>query len=302
MDKLGNMDLFVRVIKQGGLAAAGREIGVSPARVTARINALEEHYNTRLLHRTTRHISLTGAGQRFYDACLRVLAEVETAETMIENNQQTLFGHLRITAPSDFGRQYVAPALADFSQQHPNITPYLNLTDTIINLVEYGYDLGIRYGNLPDSNLILKPLAKNHRVLVASPNYLTQYGTPQHPDDLQHHQCLILERLGEPFHEWQLHFDGKNKAIKATPTLSTNDGAVLRQWVLAGKGIAYKSIWDVKADLKKKQLQTVLDHFILGSQNKEDEFDLQYIYPSRQFIPKPVTEFINFFKNYLEKA
>ena len=185
MSKVDDMDLFVQVVKAGGLAAAGRQVGLSPASMTARVNALEARYNTRLLQRTTRRISLTDAGQRFYDACLRVLAEVEQAEALLHSDKEMLCGQLRITAPADFGRQYVAPALSDFIQQHPAVTPYLHLSDGVINLVEYGYDLGIRYGNLPDSDLIVRNLAENRRVLVASPDYLKAHGMPQHPQRIR---------------------------------------------------------------------------------------------------------------------
>ncbi len=197
MDQLGDMDLFVRVVKLGGLAVAGREVGLSPARVTARINNLEERYQTRLLNRTTRKILITDAGRRFYESCERVLAEVKQAEALLNNDKSYLFGPLRITAPSDFGRQYVAPALCEFVKLHATVTPYLHVSDGVTDLVEHGYDLAIRYGNLPDSGLIVQRLADNRRVLVASPAYLEQYGTPSVPDDLAKHSCLLMERLGE---------------------------------------------------------------------------------------------------------
>jgi DNA-binding transcriptional LysR family regulator len=268
--------------------------------MTARINALENRYNTQLLYRTTRKISLTDAGQRFYGACLRVLAEVESAEILLQNDKENLSGQLRVTAPSDFGRQYVVPALSEFTQRHPEVTPYLHLTDGIVNLVEHGYDLGIRYGNLPDSNLIVRHLADNHRVLVASPAYVEKNGELEHPNDLLQHRCLVMERLGEPLNEWHFHFDGQRKTIKVNPALTSNDGAVIRQWALAASGIAYKSIRDVQRDLDTGHLQTVLDDFVLGFHDSDDETTgLQFIYPSRRYLPRHVTGFIEFFKTQL---
>jgi DNA-binding transcriptional LysR family regulator len=126
MSKIDNMELFVQVVKAGGLAIAGRHIGLSPASMTARMNALERHYNTRLLNRTTRKISLTEAGQRFYEACLRVLVEVDGAEALLFTDKEALSGQLRITATSDFGRQYVAPTLSEFVNLHPDVIPYLH--------------------------------------------------------------------------------------------------------------------------------------------------------------------------------
>ncbi len=295
MAKIDNMELFVRVVKAGGLASAGRQIGLSPASMTARINALELHYNTRLLNRTTRKISLTDAGQRFYEACLRVLAEVESAESLLQNDNKTLSGRLRVTAPSDFGRQYVAPALSEFVNLHPDVTPYLYLTDGIVNLVENGYDLGIRYGNLPDSNLIVRILANNHRVLVASPVYLEKHGIPFQPEDLRQHQCLVMERFGEPLNEWHFHSEEGRQTIKINPAFISNDGAIIRYWALAGRGIAYKSIWDVQRDIEMGHLQTVLNDFVLGFQDSDNEkTGLQLVYPSRKYVPRQVVGFMDY--------
>ena len=302
MSKIDDMELFVIVVKAGGLAAAGRQIGLSPASMTARINALEKRYNTRLLQRTTRRISLTDAGQRFYNACLRVLTEVEQAEALLQSDKDFLSGQLRITAPSDFGRQYVAPALSEFVNQHPDVKPYLHITDAIVNIVEYGYDLAIRFGNLPDSNLIVRYLADNYRVLVASPDYLKAHGIPKHPCDLKQHACLVMERLGEPLNEWQFQIEKDQQSIKISPAFSCNDGAIIRDWALSGKGIAYKSIWDVKHDLKAGHLQTVLDDFVLGFQTSDTKkTGLQIIYPNRKYLPTQVSGFIEFFKESITK-
>ncbi len=288
----------MRVVKAGGLAAAGRQIGLSPASMTARMNALENHYKTRLLHRTTRRISLTDSGQRFYDACLRILAEVEQLEALLHNERKVLSGRLRITAPSDFGRQYVAPALSEFTQLHPAVIPSLHLSDGVVNLVEFGFDLGIRYGNLPDSNLITRSLADNHRVLVASPGYVETYGPPNSPDDLKQHRCLVMEHFGELLNEWRFYSGNGNQAVRVDPAFVSNDGAIIRQWALAGKGIAYKSIWDVQRDLDAGLLLTLLDKYVRGFQASDTEkTGLQLVYPGRRYQPVQVAGFIEFFKN-----
>ncbi len=303
MNKIDSMAIFVRVVKAGGLAAAGRQVKLSPATITARINALEQHYNTRLLNRTTRKISLTAAGQRFYDGCVRVLAEVEGIESLLQNEKEVLSGHLRITATSDFGRQYVAPALSEFVHLHAGIIPYLHLSDGVMNLVEYGFDLGVRFGNLPDSNLVIRHLADNHRVLVASPEYLEQHGMPEQPIDLEHHFCLVMERLGEPLNEWRFYSGEGHQSIKVRQAFISNDGAIIRQWALSGAGIAYKSIWDVKNDLATGKLISLLDNFVVGFQESDNKnTGLQLIYPSRRYMPGHVAEFIDFFKARLSKV
>lgn len=302
MTKIDDMALFVQVVKAGGLAAAGRQIGLSPASMTARLNALELRYSTRLLNRTTRKISLTETGQRFYHSCLRVLAEVDDAEAVFQSDKQSLSGQLRVTASSDFGRQFVAPALIEFVKQHPDVTPYLHLTDGVTNLTEYGFDLGVRFGNLPDSNLIVRHLADNHRVLVASPSYLKQHGFPEQPKDLEYHQCLVMERLGEPLNNWRFRSGQETLSIKVAPAFISNDGEIIRHWALSGAGIAYKSIWDVKHDLSTGKLRTLLDDFVLGFQASDNEkTELQLVYPSRQYVPRQVSVFIDFLRKKLSE-
>lgn len=300
MNKIENMALFVRVVKTGGLAAAGRQVGLSPASVTGRINALEQHYNARFLNRTTRKISLTSVGQRFYEGCLRVLAEIDETEALLQRDQQALCGPLRVTASSDFGRQFVAPALADFVKQHPGVIPYLFLSDGVVDLVGQGFDLGIRFGNLPDSNLIMRRLAENPRVLVASPSYLKTHGEPARPKDLEQHACLVMERLGEPLNEWYFHSAEGSERINVTPALMSNDGAIIRHWALSGMGIAYKSLWDVKHDLAAGKLATLLNDYVLSFQASDGEdAGLKIVYPSRRYVPLQVAGFIDFLKDRL---
>lgn len=300
MNKTDDMELFVRVVKEGGLAVAGRQLGISAASMTARIKALEDRYGARLLHRTTRSIALTSAGQYFYEASLRVLAEMETLEILLQQGKSSFCGALRVTAPSDFGRQYVAPALAAFVEEHKEVQPYLYLSDGIVNLVNQGFDLGVRFGNLPDSNLVVRQLTENHRVLCAAPEYLRRYGTPQTPEELLQHRCLVMERLGEPLNEWRFTQSEENYLIKVHPAQMSNDGGVIREWALAGAGIALKSWWDIKNDIDRGALVSLLDSSVKGFQvTDHDEVGLQVVYPTRQYSPLQVTAFIEFFKDYM---
>jgi len=314
MDKLGDMDLFVRVVKNSGLAAAGREVGLSPASMSARMNTLEKRYATRLLNRSTRHVSLTETGQQFYESCLRILADVSEVESQILRDQNLLTGSLRITVSSDIGRQHIAKALSLFVKNNPNITPYLHLSDSIVNITEQGFDCAIRHGDLPDSSMIAKKLASNHRVLCASPDYLKRKGNPKNPQALQEHDCLTMTRGNEPLTNWffQSHTNDPKHSASGLQTIgikasrSSNDGAMVRQWALEGAGIALKSYLEVAEDIKQKRLVIVLEEFmpdfIKGrttdntsnkpSQNLFNSADLHVVYPSRQHQPKRVKAFI----------
>ena len=298
MDKLGDMDLFVRVVKNGGLASAGREVGLSPASMSARMNALEARYNTRLLNRSTRHVSLTETGQQFYEACLNILADMSEVESQILGSQEYLTGSLRITAPSDMGQQHIMPVLSKFVEDNPEITPHLHLTDGIVNITKEGFDCAIRYGDLPDSSLVARKLASNHRVLCASPKYLKQRGTPQTPQELTKHDCLTMTRGTEPLSSWHFQTSNGLESIAIKAARSSNDGAIVRRWAIEGAGIALKSHLEVAEDIKAKRLNVVLKEFMpdfnKGKSNKDKSTsaDLHIIYPSRQYLPKRVTAFI----------
>lgn len=300
MDKLGDIDLFVRVIKCQGLAAAGREVGLSPARMTSRINGLEERYGVRLLNRTTRQISLTDEGRQFYTSCERILAEVEQAETSLQTGQTSFSGALRITAPSDLGQQHIAPVLSTFIDKHPNIIPYLCLSDNVNDLVSDGFDLGIRYGSLEDSTLIARKLTSNRRVLCASPDYLKSRGIPCTPEELAHHSCLTMVRKAEPLTTWHFQISDEKISISIKAARSSNDGALIRRWAIEGKGIALKSYWDVADDLKAKRLVTIMDNYQpdFSRIGASVGADLHAIYPSRKFIPQRTIEFIKALTEY----
>ncbi|CAM3538841.1 LysR family transcriptional regulator [Pseudoalteromonas sp. A22] len=302
--KADDMALFVQVVRSDGLAAAGRVLGLSPASMTARINALEAHYKTRLLTRNTRSIKLTEAGERFYQGCVRVIEEVAAAEALLQDADPDLRGTLKIAASSDFGRQYVVPAVAEFATQHPQVVVNLSLGEGLVKLVESGTDIAIRYGNLNDSSLISRPLLNNRRMLVAAPNYLEQYGTPDCYQALQRHRCLVLERAGQALNDWYfIDRDTQATIIETVPTcLVSSDGEVLRNWAIQGLGITIKSWLDVHKDIKAGRLVELLPTQTLGfSPTDSDKVALQAIYPSRQFQPRQVKAFLTFFSEYLQQ-
>jgi DNA-binding transcriptional LysR family regulator len=279
---LDNLALFLRIVEKGGLAAAGRELGLSAASVSERLVALERYYGAALLHRTTRAISLTDEGRLLVEGAKRLLAEADELEARIRFGVKKISGPIRLSAPIDLGRSYLVPVLDAFLAEHPEVTIDLNLTDGYVDLVGQGQDLAIRYGELADSTLRVKRLGHNRRVVCASPEYLRDKGLPQHPDDLAHHECILM-RFGQTIdREWPFQIDGEARRIVVRGHRIANDGGLVRDWCRNGYGIARKSIWDIEADLKAGTLVELLREFSAGSTG------LQIVYPATQDQPKRV--------------
>lgn len=303
MGKLEDMALLVAVAEAGGLSAAGRRLSLSPATMTARLKAMEERYQTRLFHRSTRAITLTRAGEDFYHAARRVLEEARHAESLLTQKEGVLSGNIRLSAPSDFGRQYLSPAIVDFSRRHPEVTFSVFLGERVEDLVANRLDMSIRVGNLPDSSLAIRHIRPNHRVLVASEAYLATHGTPASLDELHHHRCLALERHGVVMNEWRFEEEGKERVVRVTPAMVCDDGALLRQWALSGAGIAGKSWWDVKRDVEEGRLQVLFAERFTGfSPLDRKEVGLQFVFPQRKLQPPQVSAFMAFFIDWLGES
>lgn len=303
MGKLEDMALLVAVAEAGGLSASGRRLSLSPATMTARLKAMEERYQTRLFHRSTRAITLTRAGEDFYHAARRVLEEARHAESLLTQKEGVLSGNIRLSAPSDFGRQYLSPAIVDFSRRHPEVTFSVFLGERVEDLVANRLDMSIRVGNLPDSSLAIRHIRPNHRVLVASEAYLATHGTPASLDELHHHRCLALERHGVVMNEWRFEEAGKERVVRVTPAMVCDDGALLRQWALSGAGIAGKSWWDVKRDVEEGRLQVLFAERFTGfSPLDRKEVGLQFVFPQRKLQPPQVSAFMTFFIDWLGES
>ncbi|HGS4827567.1 TPA: LysR family transcriptional regulator [Vibrio cholerae] len=296
MDKFADMVLFASIVKNQGLAAAGRELSLSPATVTARLQALEDRYGVKLLNRSTRHLSLTESGVLYHQACLEILNSVRETENLLQTGRKEVRGTLKVSAPRDIGKQHIAPILADFTEQYPEVVPYLYLNDNISNLAESGLDVVIRYGELADSSLISRKLATSRRVLCASPAYLARKGIPKTPQDLAQHDCLAMVRSNEEMKTWHFQENEQHKVITVVPKSFADDGEVIRQWALAGMGIALKSILDVQDDLNQQRLVTVLDGYMknFNASTSASGADLNVLYLIRQYQPKRLRLFIDF--------
>ncbi len=258
MNHLKQIESFINVASRGSLSAAARLEGVTPAVISRRIDALEARLGVRLLVRTTRRLSLTFEGSAFLEDTQRILDDLANAEASVSLGGIRARGHLRLTAPAGFGRRHVAPLLQLFLEAHPEVSCALDLSDRTIDLINEGFDCAIRIGALSDSRLVSVRLAENRRLVVASPDYLARRGTPHTPNELAAHTCLSLgEQRGWLFRDES----GSLHTVKVGGQFECNDGAVLHDWALAGRGLAWRSQWEVGADLRAGRLVAVLEKY-----------------------------------------
>jgi DNA-binding transcriptional LysR family regulator len=291
MARFKQIETFVAVAARGSLSAAAAAEGVAPAVIGRRIDALEERLGVKLLVRTTRRISLTFEGSAFLEDCQRILNDFQNAEASVSLGGVKASGHLRVTAPAGFGRIHVAPLLPPFLAAHPDVSISLDLTDRLADIVNEGIDVAIRIGMLDDSSLVGLKLADNRRVVVASPAYLARRGTPQQPRDLASHDCLTFGTYGNQARGWQFTVDEKPVSMRVSGTMACNDGAVLRDWAIAGHGLAWRSMWEVGEDLKAGRLVTVLDEF------SAPDNAIHAVFPQRRHLPLRVRMFIDCLKD-----
>ena len=264
MDKLKQLETLVAVATRGSLIGAARAEGVAPAVIGRRLDALESRLGVKLLVRTTRRITLTHEGSAFLEDCQRLLMDLANAEASVSEGGVKASGHLRITAPAGFGRRHVAPLVPYFRERHPEVTISLNLSDRVVDVASEGFDCAVRVGDLPDSSLVSVRLADNRRMCVATPRYLKLNGTPQTPADLVRFDCLTLSSNASQTRGWAFaspQDNGELQTIHLRPggPLDCSDGQVLHEWCLAGYGIAWRSRWEVEADVRAGRLVAVLE-------------------------------------------
>lgn len=259
MDRLKQIETFVAVAARGSLTAAANAEGVAPAVIGRRIDALEARLGVKLLLRTTRRLSLTDEGASYLEDCQRLLGELQNAEAAVSAGGVRAGGHLRVTAPAGFGRRHVAPLVPAFLERHAGVDFSLDLTDRLVDLVNEGYDCAVRVGALADSSLVGVRLGESRRICVAAPAYLKRHGVPQVPQDLLRHRCLAYASVAsQPRPGWSFVVDGQPLQLRVGGPLDCSDGAVLHAWCLDGRGLAWRSQWEVGDDLAAGRLVEVL--------------------------------------------
>jgi LysR family transcriptional activator of dmlA len=287
-DAISEMQFFTLLARHGSLSSAARELDITPPAVTKRLAQMEQRLGVRLLNRTTRRLSLTSEGALYLEQAQRILADIREMEESVASHRAAPKGLLRVNATLGFGRTTIAPLVSAFARNYPDIELQLQLTDRPIDLVEEAFDLGIRFGTLPDTRLAARRILSNKRFLCASPAYLKRAGMPQTPDDLARHRCIIHRQNDEAWGIWRLVRGRREVSVKVRGALSSNDGDVVLGWALDGHGILLRSEWDLAKYLASGRLQVVLPDYM------PPPADLFVFYASRKQLPAKVRVFIDF--------
>ncbi|MFO0722790.1 MAG: LysR family transcriptional regulator [Myxococcota bacterium] len=260
MDRLDAMQTFVAVAELRGFAQAARRLRVSPSAVTRSVAALEEHLSIRLLHRTTRRVSLTQEGTRYLERARQILLEIDDAERAARSQAAAPSGRFVVAAPSSFGRREVAPLFSDFLRRHPAVRGELTLADRLIDLVEEGVDAAVRIGVLKDSSLRVRAVGATRRILVASPKYLAAHKKLRSPRDLTEHATIQFTSLS-PLPEWRFLRRGQDLRVEIQPCLVTNSAEAAIAHAERGGGIAMVLSYQASEQLRSGALRVVLPAF-----------------------------------------
>jgi DNA-binding transcriptional LysR family regulator len=280
------MQLFVRIVESGSFSAVARELGMIQPTVSKQMTALEEKLGVRLLNRTTRRLSMTDAGREYYERCQRILDEVQEMETEVAGLQNRPSGTLRVNTPVAFGNVHLLPLTLAFRRKYPGVAIDLSLDDRYVDLVQEGFDVAIRFGELGDSQLVARHVGSSASVCVASPAYLSVHGTPKTPSELREHECITYSYLFS--NEWP--FDGPDglQSIKVHGDFRANSGMTIRSAALEGAGIASIPAFLIREDIETGRLVQLLSQFAPAP------IRISAVYPSARLLSRKVKLFVDF--------
>ncbi|QFT67880.1 HTH-type transcriptional regulator DmlR [Labrenzia sp. THAF35] len=292
----GDLGFFVLLARHESFVETAREIGVTASAVSRRLARLEERLGVRLMNRTTRRVSLTGEGEAYFRKAVRLLGEIEELENSLRVGRERPSGLLRINATFGFSRAYIAPTVAEFSDRYPDVDVQLVVTDAPMNIIEQGFDLNIRFGNPPTSNLIQRLLQRNRRFMCASTSYLETHGEPKLLKDLKDHECIVLRQEHDIYDIWRFDdLGGEAVSARVNGRLSSNDGEIAREWMLAGHGIMLRSEWDIASHVREGRLRVVLPDYFQTA-------NISAIYPERHNLTAKVRLFVDALAERIQKA
>ena len=282
MDRLQAMHLFVRVAELSSFSAVAQQMGLARSAVTRQIAALEQHLGIKLMVRSTRRLMLTSAGAAYLEKCRVILNLVEAAETGVAEERQTPRGMIRISLPLTYGLMRVAPILLDFARRYPEVQLDMDYTDRRVNLIEEAIDLSVRITSRLGATEIARRIGSSQLQAVASPAYLAEHGTPRHPSELIHHECLSYTTTAESKQTWSFEIDGVLTAYPIRPRIHSNNGEALNDAVERGLGIALQPDFIIERSLQSDKVVTILSEFPLP------ELGIYAMLPSNRQVPHRV--------------
>ncbi len=293
MDDLKGMAVFFHVVDAGSFSAAARRLEMSKSAVSKQVAHLERHLGVRLVHRSTRRLGLTEAGEVFFRSCARIVGEADHARRQLGQQGEAITGTLRVSCPVAFGDRFVTPLVTEFAALHPGLNLELLIDDRVLDVIEERIDVAIRIGWLEDSQLIARRLLDSPRVLCASPGYLGRHGIPEQPRDLAHHQWIILSLLPTPYRQ-TLSAGGETCTVHVSGRFRTNSTLALRSLLLAGAGIGVLAEFLVGEDIRQGRLVRLLPAWDVG------DAGIYAVYRDREYMPAKTRVFIDFLATRLQ--
>lgn len=294
MDKLSSLSGFVQAVNLGSFSAAAKLLGISQPAVSQQVRALEDDLGIRLLNRTTRQLSLTEAGERYYAYARDILERLDEADRSVQSEEAQMSGPLSVGLPLGFAETILSDFLIHFKKDHPGILLDVSLSDQFVDVIQQRLDVAIRMGEIEDDRLIVRRLGLAQRCLVASPAYLDKRGRPVHPDELPDHDYLLYKNIATGNRVPFISPIGEKLSIKITPTMLVNNSSTLRRAALAGLGIALSNRWLIEPYLRTGDLEVVLPQW------QYPPHPVHAVYPSNRFIPLKVRRFVDSLYSFFE--
>lgn len=292
MNKFDAMTVFVRTVERGSFSAVARELQTTQPNISKQIGALEAALGGRLFVRSTRKLTPTDEGLRFYAECRQILAALDAAEHSFKTGREEIAGSLRVASSISFGRGWLAPRIGGFLAQHPGVRIDLQLSDRNEDLVEEGIDVALRVGALRDSSLVSRRLADMQRAMFAAPAYLARHGTPSRPTDLLQHNCLVFTLLPTQG-AWRFKRKGKETVVNVSGNAASNSSEAIRAMVLSGTGISLSPSWHFEEDLLAGRVVRLLPDY------QNPALAIHAVFPNRRQSAR-VAAFVDYVATALE--
>ncbi|GGK54430.1 LysR family transcriptional regulator [Amphritea balenae] len=256
-----DLNLFVRTADSGSITASAKQLGITPAAASAALKRLEKQLDVQLFIRSTRQLRITSEGERFLLYCRQSLFSLEEGKASLNAMRGKIAGEIRLSVSSDLGRNIVLPWLDDALEEHPDLSLQLSIGDNLSDFYMDRVDVALRYGEPEDSSMIAFQIATVNRIAFASPQYLEQYGEPEHPDQLLEHNCLLYRIGSRAYNNWDFYNESERFRVQVQGNRESNDAEIARRWAVAGRGIAYKSVLDVSDDLRTGRVVRLLKDY-----------------------------------------